>query len=62
MPAGFGLSKSHNAHIYSDAKATLTDTKTEPYSDSWDNQGIYLKKDFELTALETTPQKEHSPV
>lgn len=40
---------SHNARAYSDAKGTVTD---EPMPDSWDNRGIYTKKDFELTTVE----------
>ena len=49
-PATFGQS-SHKAHIYSNAKSTYHDNDDLP-PDSWDNQGIYQKMDFELTTME----------
>lgn len=46
----------HNATAYSDGK-------TGTISDSWDTQGIYQKKDFELTTMEVQdPKKETSLV
>lgn len=73
QPPAFGLdrnhnghifsNKSHNAHIYSDAKDTYSDANGDPFSDSWDNQGIYLKKDFEMTTMEVkSPKEQHSLV
>jgi hypothetical protein len=44
-PETFG-SSGHRAHIYS----THNDHEDGP--DSWDNQGIYQKLDFELTTVE----------
>lgn len=49
MPTGY-MNQSHNARAYSDAKeGTVSDDSTP---DSWDNQGIYTKRDFELTTVE----------
>jgi hypothetical protein len=44
------------AHIYSDARSTYNDKDDTP--DSWDNQGIYQKMDFELTTLEVDRKKD----
>lgn len=49
MPAGY-MNSNHNARAYSDAKDNTVNSDTSP--DSWDNQGIYTKKDFELTTVE----------
>ncbi|EFQ91345.1 hypothetical protein CFE70_004877 [Pyrenophora teres f. teres 0-1] len=47
-----GTGKStHNTHIYSDAR-TAVDSKSEGCSDSWDSQGIYQKREFEMTTME----------
>jgi hypothetical protein len=60
IPSPFGLSSSHEATAYSDAKqATSTDSRV---GDSWDNQGIYQKKDFELTTMEAKIKPATSPV
>ncbi|KAH9866025.1 hypothetical protein J1614_008589 [Plenodomus biglobosus] len=47
-----GSKPSHRAHIYSDAGDEFSDTKSDQYGDSWDTQGIYQRKDFELTTME----------
>ncbi len=54
MPSGY--MNSHNARAFSDAKEGTVSEDSVP--DSWDNQGIYTKKDFELTTVEVkrTPQ------
>lgn len=49
MPSGY-MKNSHNARAYSDAKDGTVNDDSIP--DSWDNQGIYTKKDFELTTVE----------
>lgn len=50
MDKGYTNNSSHNARAYSDAKeGTVND---DSIADSWDNQGIYTKKDFELTTVE----------
>ncbi|KAJ8106990.1 hypothetical protein OPT61_g9174 [Boeremia exigua] len=50
MPTGYMNNNSHNARAFSDAKdGTIND---DSIPDSWDNQGIYTKKDFELTTVE----------
>jgi hypothetical protein len=55
MPEAFattiGSKTTHKAHIYSNAKDTLNDTKSSDNSDSWDTQGIYQKKEFEMTTM-----------
>ncbi|KAF1935102.1 hypothetical protein EJ02DRAFT_362234 [Clathrospora elynae] len=53
-------SKSHNAHIYSDARSTCNDIKNEPHPDAWDTQGIFQTKDFEMTTVEES--KTESPL
>lgn len=64
MPAfgpTIGSKPSHRAHIYSDAAEEFSDTKSDPSSDSWDNQGIYHRRDFEMTSIEiTSPQDRHT--
>jgi hypothetical protein len=58
-----GSKPTHNYQIYSDAKDTYNDTKeSEPYVDSWDTQGIYQKKEFEMTTMDVKPQQENSIV
>lgn len=53
-----GSKSSHKAHIYSDARTTFNDTKSEPMMpDSWDSQGIYTKREFELTTMEVRAQR-----
>ncbi|KAI8943051.1 hypothetical protein NX059_001087 [Plenodomus lindquistii] len=47
-----GSKPSHHAHIYSDAENEFSDTKSDPAIDSWDNQGIYQRREFELTSME----------
>lgn len=49
MPTGY-MDSNHNARAYSDAKENTINDDSIP--DSWDNQGIYTKKDFELTTVE----------
>ncbi|KAF1918404.1 hypothetical protein BDU57DRAFT_537963 [Ampelomyces quisqualis] len=44
------VQSNHKAHIYSNARSTYHDNDDMP--DSWDNQGIYHKKDFELTTMQ----------
>lgn len=53
----FGQS-SHKAHIYSNAKSTYHDN--DDMVDSWDNQGIYQKMDFELTTMEVKGKQDTS--
>jgi hypothetical protein len=55
----FGQS-SHKAHIYSNAKSTYHDS--DDMADSWDNQGIYQKMDFELTTMEVRGKQDMSLV
>jgi hypothetical protein len=55
-PATFG-SAGHQAHVYSDARSMTFNDKDEA-SDSWDNQGIYQKMNFELTTLEVGRKKD----
>ncbi|KAJ4343437.1 hypothetical protein N0V87_000202 [Didymella glomerata] len=55
MPPGYmnnvyTNNSSHNARAYSDAKEGTVNDDSTP--DSWDNQGIYTKRDFELTTVE----------
>lgn len=52
-----GTKSTHKAHIYSDGRTTLNDTKSESSPDSWDTQGIYQKREFELTTMEVKAQK-----
>ncbi|EMD90589.1 hypothetical protein COCC4DRAFT_127789 [Bipolaris maydis ATCC 48331] len=52
-----GTKSSHKAHIYSDARTTFNDTKSEPSPDSWDSQGIFQKREFELTTMEVKAQR-----
>ncbi|KAI4615076.1 hypothetical protein J4E83_006800 [Alternaria metachromatica] len=52
-----GTKSTHKAHIYSDGRTTLNDTKSESCPDSWDTQGIYQKREFELTTMEVKAQK-----
>ncbi|KAH7068251.1 hypothetical protein BKA63DRAFT_110145 [Paraphoma chrysanthemicola] len=59
MPAAFA-SGNHRAHIYSDAKDTYSDKDDTKLSDSWDNQGIFHKTDFELTTMEVEPQQKNT--
>ncbi|RMZ70468.1 integral membrane [Pyrenophora seminiperda CCB06] len=42
----------HETHIYSETRTTLNDTRNEECSDSWDSQGIYQKREFELTTVD----------
>lgn len=49
MPSGY-MNSTHNARAYSDAKENTVNEDSS--TDSWDNQGIYTKKDFELTLVE----------
>jgi hypothetical protein len=57
-----GTKSTHKAHIYSNGRATLDDTKSESYPDSWDTQGIYQKREFELTTMEVKAQKDNEMV
>lgn len=57
-----GSKSTHKATIFSDARDTYLDSKNEAPSDSWDNQGIYQKKDFELTTVDVKAPKEDSHV
>jgi hypothetical protein len=67
MPNDFvttiGSKTTRKAHIYSDAH-TFNDAKSEMYPDSWNGQGIFQKKEFELTTIEGSMrrQSENSPV
>jgi hypothetical protein len=48
-----GSKSTHKAHICSNAKdTTFNDTKSSDHSDSWDTQGIYQKKEFEMTTMD----------
>lgn len=58
-PETFGQS-SHKAHIYSNARSTYHDN--DDMADSWDNQGIYQKMDFELTTMEVRGKQDMSLV
>jgi hypothetical protein len=62
IPSPFGLSSSHQASAYSDAKQATATASDTPIGDSWDNQGIYQKKDFELTTMHATEKSATSPV
>lgn len=57
FPPTIGSYGRHRAHIYSDAKETRSD-ESDDLPDSWDKQGIYQKKDFELTTMEAKEDKE----
>jgi hypothetical protein len=52
----FGGQSTHRAHAYSNARSTYHDKDEMP--DSWDNQGIYQKMDFELSTMEVKGKKE----
>jgi hypothetical protein len=56
-PTTIGTHGQHRAHIYSDAQGTYVDGPSE-LKDSWDGQGIYQKKDFELTTMEVKSEKD----
>jgi hypothetical protein len=56
-----GTKSTHKAHIYSNGRSTV-DTKSEAYPDSWDTQGIYQKREFELTTMEVKAQKNNEMV
>lgn len=56
-----GTKSTHKAHIYSNGRTTV-DTKSEAYPDSWDTQGIYQKREFELTTMEVKAQKNQEMV
>ncbi|KAF1927660.1 uncharacterized protein M421DRAFT_64860 [Didymella exigua CBS 183.55] len=49
MPPAYMNNNGHTARAFSDANGTNND---DSMTDSWDNQGIYTKKDFELTLVE----------
>jgi hypothetical protein len=61
MPNDFvttiGSKTTRKAHIYSDAH-TFNDAKSEKYPDSWDSQGIFQKKEFELTTIEGSTRRQ----
>ena len=62
FPATIGSRTTHKAHIYSNAKDTFSDNKSETYTDSWDSQGIFQKKEFEMTTMDARPQSKDSLV
>jgi hypothetical protein len=66
MPEDFvttiGSKVTRKAHIYSNAKDTFNDAKSDNYPDSWDSQGIYHKKEFQLTTMDARQHSKDSLV